>query len=281
MRAPFFPPYSDQGEAAIGQAIATGRTEMASKLRVASILAIAIASANPAFAFDRPDMMKTLGFSTQPMGHYDYCEANPAECDFFAEPDARPQLTDKLMRDLVEVNAEVNAAIRPVTDRINYGVEEHWVMPTDRGDCEDYALLKRRKLIERGWPQSSLLIAAVLDLGRDGRVPDEGHAVLVVRTTETDYILDNLSAEVLPWKDVPYRFLKRQSEVHAGRWMEVEDYWQPSLPSLAVSRARDAEGEKIAAPAAKAEKAGRERGVPVAPGMASQKREKGADPLSS
>jgi predicted transglutaminase-like cysteine proteinase len=67
-----------------------------------------------------------------------------------------------------------------------FGVIERWTYPDlGMGDCEDYVLLKRRKLMELGWPQSALLITVVRD--ENG----EGHAILTVRTTRGDYILDN------------------------------------------------------------------------------------------
>jgi len=46
-----------------------------------------------------------------------------------------------------------------VTDLENWGVVERWSHPDDGyGDCEDYALLKRRMLIEAGWPREALLL---------------------------------------------------------------------------------------------------------------------------
>ena len=75
--------------------------------------------------------------------------------------------------------------------------------------------MKRRALAERGVTLSNLLITVV-------RKPDgEGHAVLTVRTDKGDYILDNLSDSVKLWSKTPYRFLKRQSSEHTGRWVTI------------------------------------------------------------
>ena len=50
--------------------------------------------------------------------------------------------------------------------------------------------MKRKRLMARGWPTSSLLITVVRDeMG-------EGHAVLTVRTMQGDFILDNKVDEV-------------------------------------------------------------------------------------
>jgi predicted transglutaminase-like cysteine proteinase len=99
-----------------------------------------------------------------------------------------------------------------------YGRDEVWAYP-DRGvgDCEDYVLEKRRRLNQFGISLADLLITVV-------RKPDgEGHAVLTVRTSKGDYILDNLTDKVRPWNQTGYRFLKRQAADNTGRWVSIRD----------------------------------------------------------
>ena len=92
-----------------------------------------------------------------------------------------------------------------------------WSYPDGAGDCEDFVLLKRRMLMEKGFAAGDLLITVV-------RKPDgEGHAVLTLRTAQGDYILDNLNNEVKLWTETPYRYLKRQASFHAGRWVSIEN----------------------------------------------------------
>ena len=56
------------------------------------------------------------------------------------------------LEELDEVNRRVNQTIRPQTDIEHYGIEDYWTIPKDgKGDCEDYALLKRHLLISMGW----------------------------------------------------------------------------------------------------------------------------------
>jgi predicted transglutaminase-like cysteine proteinase len=94
-----------------------------------------------------------------------------------------------------------------------YAVIENWTYPlSGKGDCEDYVLLKMSKLMERGWPQSVLLITVVRD------EHGEGHAVLTVRTNRGDLILDNKHSRILAWKDTPYQFIKRQSAENPRQW---------------------------------------------------------------
>ena len=73
-----------------------------------------------------------------------------------------------------------------MTDLDHWGVVEQWNYPDDGyGDCEDYVLLKRRMLMQAGWPREALLITVVRDKKGDG------HAVLTVKTDKGEFILDN------------------------------------------------------------------------------------------
>lgn len=108
-------------------------------------------------------------------------------------------------------------AVEPVTDYEYYKKEEHWTYPQRYGDCEDYALLKRYMLMQKGWPASSLLITVVRQQNGDG------HAVLTVRTDRADYVLDNLKSKIKSWNKTKYRYLKRQSADHSGRWTKIND----------------------------------------------------------
>lgn len=42
--------------------------------------------------------------------------------------------------------------MKPVSDLDNYGSEEVWAYPEGSGDCEDYALEKRKRLSGAGLP---------------------------------------------------------------------------------------------------------------------------------
>lgn len=117
---------------------------------------------------------------------------------------------------LQAVNTRANRAIRPVSDMQQYRTAERWSLPTRRGgDCEDYALYKKRELIRLGIPPEQLLIAAVLD--RQRRV----HAVLVVRTGAQDLVMDNLTNRILPWNRTGYTFLRLQDPNQPSRWVAV------------------------------------------------------------
>ena len=177
-------------------------------------LALATLFAAPASAADH---MVTGAVAPAPMGHKQFCRDYPAECSVRSRRGKVTKLTRKRWQELVAINEHVNAIVQPVTDQEYYATEEYWTYPGEYGDCEDYVLLKRQLLMKRGWPASSLLITVVRQ--SDG----SGHAVLTVRTDKADFVLDNLDYRVHAWSQTPYRFVRRQSDTHSGRWNAVRD----------------------------------------------------------
>ena len=125
-------------------------------------------------------------------------------------------LSTQAWKDLDRVNLWVNTHVKPMTDMEHWGVVERWNYPDDGyGDCEDYVLLKRRMLIQAGWPREALLITVVRD--RHG----DGHAVLTVKTDKGEFILDNQNDQILLWSDTGYRFVKRQSQSDPNVWVAL------------------------------------------------------------
>lgn len=61
--------------------------------------------------------------------------------------------------------------------------------------------------MQSGFSAANLLITVVLQPN------GEGHAVLTVRTTDGDFILDNLRSGIRPWWQTEYAFM-----AEAGRW---------------------------------------------------------------
>lgn len=167
---------------------------------------------------DREPFMKTGARTAQPVGHYHLCKARPIECSAATAPAKRSaRLSEVAWRVIQEVNTEVNRKIVPMTDDEQFGQEEVWTYPTLAGDCEDFALLKRKELLARGFRAADLLITVVKK--RDGT----GHAVLTISTSEGDFVLDNLDPEVRRWSETPYHYVKRQSAENAGQWLVVEN----------------------------------------------------------
>jgi len=174
-----------------------------------------IAASGPAFA--KQSLMKTGGRTSQPIGHYEYCKRQTSDCRIVSRSTNPVKLNRARWDEMVKANARANSTVAPVTDLEYYGVEEHWVMPGSAGDCEDFALMKRKELMSKGWPASSLLVTVVRQKNGDG------HAVLTVRTDRGDYVLDNLNGRILPWNKTEYTYLKRQAAAHSGHWETIID----------------------------------------------------------
>lgn len=185
---------------------------------VALALLTIIGAASPVRA-DRPtsgDHLHPTRVTRPPIGWTQFCARDPGECVNRNGDVRRVALDTARMSALVEVNALVNSMVASVSDLENYGVLEFWTYPIDnRGDCEDYVLLKRRLLMARGWPPEALLITVVLD--REGA----GHAVLTVMTDQGELILDNLSDRALNWSDTGLTFIKRQSSANPNLWVDL------------------------------------------------------------
>ncbi|HRN89113.1 MAG TPA: transglutaminase-like cysteine peptidase [Hyphomicrobium sp.] len=170
----------------------------------------------PATNTSSSPFMRVYGPAQPPYGFVRFCERNPDACRARHIEDIRFQPTPERLSELDEVNRWVNHAIAPATDMEIYGVSEFWTFPVDRGDCEDYALLKQKILIQRGWPKSSLLLTVVRD------EKGEGHAVLTARTSQGDFVLDNKIDDVRLWNASGYYFLMRQSYLDPRVWVSLD-----------------------------------------------------------
>ena len=114
------------------------------------------------------------------------------------------------------INRAVNRQVREISDQRQYKRREYWALPTRRGgDCEDFALLKKRELQRAGIAADRLLIATVLDRRR------QAHAVLVLRTDRGDYVLDNLTSRIKPWTKTGYSFIRMQDPSTTSGWTVV------------------------------------------------------------
>jgi len=155
--------------------------------------------------------MATFGRTSVPIGHYEYCQKYQDRCSL-QSGDPQVELSRVLWSKIVEVNDRINRDVKPLTDMQIFGVEERWEYPDQVGDCEDYALQKRRILSSMGIPLGALL----LTVGRDA--DGGGHAVLTVVTDLGDFILDNVEQRVLRWQDAELTYLKRQSSRDPKHW---------------------------------------------------------------
>lgn len=190
------------------------RRVLGSAVIVALCLCVASAAASA------EDLYITVGARTSapPIGWVQFCQTYKGVCDTKPLPPLDVVLDDKAWKDLKQVNDWVNHNIKPETDMDHYGMIQWWRYPDDgSGACHSYALLKRRLLIKAGWPRQALLMTIVHEA--DG----EGHAVLTVETNRGEFILDNLTDDIMLWSKTPYRYYKRQSQDDPNVWVWLDD----------------------------------------------------------
>lgn len=152
-----------------------------------------------------------------PPGFVSFCLRFPAQCPTTANSADKMSVTPDNWATLVHVNETVNDSIVPEKDERHYGRAEYWTIPTDGfGNCHDYALAKRKLLIDAGLPVLALRLAIVV-------VPAGArHAVLTIATNRGDYVLDNLDSEIRPWAETQYTWIERQSAKSAWDWVALD-----------------------------------------------------------
>jgi predicted transglutaminase-like cysteine proteinase len=166
---------------------------------VAALLAASLFSVSAAHANTRGATVAT------PFAMKFFCQQNPDEC--VGGGSGQVALSDDLLVLLKKVNQRVNGSIRYTAERV-----DKWSLNPARGDCEDFALSKRSALIRQGVPPGALRIAFTYT--RRG-VP---HAVLIVRTSDGDLVLDNVNKKVMTLAASGYN-ITRMSSPNPMRWV--------------------------------------------------------------
>jgi predicted transglutaminase-like cysteine proteinase len=155
--------------------------------------------------------------TTPPDGWAEFCRNYRSECDVKSSAPVKIALTAEVWDKIIEANHWANAHIKATPDRKHWGRINKWYFAEDgRGDCKDYALVKRRMLMQAGLPREALLLTVVWT------PQNKGHAVLIVRTDKGDYVLDNLSSKVALWNRTPYDFVMRQTQSNPNAWVYID-----------------------------------------------------------
>jgi len=151
-----------------------------------------------------------------PAGFISFCLRFADQCTAHRNEPGRIVLDMHNWQLLQAVNHNVNDSMWPETDQAHYGRAEYWTIPTDGyGDCEDYALTKRKQLSDLGLPSAALRLAVVYS-------PQSlTHAVLTVATDRGDFVLDNLSGDIRPWNALHYTWIEVQDAEDPMAWNRV------------------------------------------------------------
>jgi predicted transglutaminase-like cysteine proteinase len=174
------------------------------------------ASRQPAPVAAAPSQPVTSENQVPPItGWLVFCQQHPDECTIDPSEPAIITMTPAVWRAITTTNLRVNRSITPIDDLRHWGVVDRWDYPTDGyGDCEDYQLFKRKLLVAQGLPRRALHMTVVLD--------DQGlgHAVLMVRTDQGAFILDNKRDAVLLTDQTGYTYVKREGDTGTA-WVSL------------------------------------------------------------
>lgn len=153
-----------------------------------------------------------LGATTlPPIAFTEFCLQKPARC--VGTDEVRTIPINAHRSELERVHREVNRTINPRIEAESVGPT--WSDEGVSGGCEAYALTKRSRLLDLGYPSGALLLAV-------GIVPSgAAHLVLVVVSDQGDYVLDNLRATVSLWNKLPYRWVMRSTPKNPKFWQAI------------------------------------------------------------
>lgn len=151
----------------------------------------------------------------EPFGYVAFCYQNKEDINCNNQTDVLSSIHVNF-KELQKVNDEVNR-INQITDEDNYGIREVWRYPNETGgDCEDFALLKKKMLYDLGYPADSLTLASVKI------TTNQLHAVLLVSTIEGVFVLDNLTSEIKNIEKSEYKYEKVQSRYRSWVWQSFK-----------------------------------------------------------
>ena len=108
---------------------------------------------------------------------------------------------------VISYNRKTASILKSVNDAVNRSTKyradkgELWRIAASTGDCEDYALAKRSRLIRAG------ISAGALRMATARTAKGESHAVLIVKTDKGDFVLDNIRHTIVKRQASGYRYL--------------------------------------------------------------------------
>lgn len=147
-------------------------------------------------------------FTRPPAAFVQFCSDYPDQCVISGRPGA-VVMDARRWAELRATNRDVNAEITPNPDPPG---TDTWTLGVRYGDCDDFAVEKRRRLIGAGWPSSAVLLAAAMHPN------GESHLVVVVRTADGDLVLDNLRAAISTARASGLSWRAIQSTEHPRLW---------------------------------------------------------------
>lgn len=176
-----------------------------------AVIALSVFSLSWALPAHAGTQMATGAAVVPPAGFIGFCAKHLQDCMTKSKEPVVVELTEVRRHELDAVQTAINTTVKPREEPAHV-----WDYPTDGyGDCNRFALAKRKELIARGWPQEALLLAtATTERG-------EGHLVVVARTDQGDLVLDNRLAPVVDWTALPYHWISVQNQRNPLQWVSI------------------------------------------------------------
>jgi predicted transglutaminase-like cysteine proteinase len=152
------------------------------------------------------------GFAFEgPQGWQHLCERSTELCNTRPQTTA-PHINAREIDLLNAINTSVNEAIRP---RLEPAGVDVWQISPRFGDCDDYAVTKKWRLLQAGWPRDRLRFATVLTESH------ELHVVLTVDAAQGRLVLDNRFTQVTTLDHLEalgYKVLAIEGDGPRGTW---------------------------------------------------------------
>lgn len=186
---------------------------------------------------DDPAKRLVIGNETRMLvGAFDFCARRPDFCTYGLEGEFLQ--TGKIFSEseLAKINSHINDTYIPSFDEDMFGEADFWYIPGADGepdagggaDCEDYALSKRKMLIDAGWPVEDLFIAVMFQRYDE----QQAHAILLARLpgTQQYYGLDNLHGDLLSLSEINQMYDMLQINVGpVNSWREARLEYSPTV----------------------------------------------------
>jgi predicted transglutaminase-like cysteine proteinase len=155
-------------------------------------------------------------------GQVELCKRLPDTC-FRQTKEYVPLRVDAaFMKKLTAENIHINKTIVPADDKAQYGQDDYWNLPDDgKGDCEDFVLAKMKLFHEKfGIPLNNMSMVYV-EITPDNKKDVGNHAILALRTSDGDYLFNNLTEDVVFPYETPYKFVAATSFEDFTRWQDT------------------------------------------------------------
>lgn len=189
------------------------------------------------YTWEQPvGFIQTSAYTSAPDAFMAFCKKHPQDCKG-TETVRYVVLDATRMRDLNTVNMDVNDTYFFNTDLQGRDSWDYASAGDGYADCEDYALEKRKRLMELGWPSSALLLT-MAERRNETLAAWRYHVVLTVRTAQGDYVLDNDIRPAVSWDKAArlYRFMTMQSPSDPKLWVAVDSQHNASIDSPVIVR---------------------------------------------